>query len=268
MGATLAKLALRGPDGVTRYELLPAGALERVAARIASVRPRRVGLTGGGATRLASLLDPGTAAVDEFRAWAHGARGLLREQGVGADGDFLLVSLGTGTSALRVGRSAVRVGGTALGGGTLMGLGRALTGAQSYAELTELARAGDRRRVDLLVADIYRGGDAPLPGELNAASFGKLGDGDASRADARDLAHAVVGLVGENVALICCGLAAAAGVGRIVFGGSTLRENPALTEILTLLCTALGREPVLLAKGEFAGALGALELVTGSSGGD
>ena len=54
----------------------------------------------------------------------------------------------------------------------------------------------------------------------------------------------------------------AAGVKRIVFGGSTLRGNPALTEILMLLCAGFGREPLLLESGEFAGALGALELAS------
>ena len=69
-----------------------------------------------------------------------------------------------------------------------------------------------------------------------------------------------MGLVGENVALICCGLAAATKVERIVFGGSTLRENDALVEILGGACRALGRDPLFLPGGEFAGAIGALEL--------
>jgi hypothetical protein len=49
-------------------------------------------------------------------------------------------------------------------------------------------------------------------------------------------------------------------VDRIVFGGSTLRANPALQAILGGACRALGRQPTFLADGEFAGALGALAL--------
>jgi pantothenate kinase len=69
-----------------------------------------------------------------------------------------------------------------------------------------------------------------------------------------------MGLVGENIALICGGLAAATQVRRIVFAGSTLRGNPALVEVLREITRALGREPIFLAQGEHAGALGALLL--------
>jgi pantothenate kinase len=62
------------------------------------------------------------------------------------------------------------------------------------------------------------------------------------------------------VALICAGLAASTQVRQIVFGGSTLRGNHLLRTILETLSNALGRQAILLPKGEFAGALGALEL--------
>ena len=45
------------------------------------------------------------------------------------------------------------------------GLGALLLGTKSFAELVELAAAGDRRSVDLLVSDIYRrAGEIPLAG--------------------------------------------------------------------------------------------------------
>jgi pantothenate kinase len=69
-----------------------------------------------------------------------------------------------------------------------------------------------------------------------------------------------MGLVGENIALICGGLAAATQVTRIVFGGSTLRANPTLVDVLREITRALGREPTFLSHGEHAGALGALLL--------
>ena len=74
-----------------------------------------------------------------------------------------------------------------------------------------------------------------------------------------------MGLVGENVGLICAGLAARIDVELIVFGGSTLRDNPALTAILGGVCAALGRSPRFLADGQFAGALGALALARGAA---
>ena len=262
VGATLAKLAISRGEGRASCRLAPAHAIERLAREVEDLAPARVGVTGGGAIPLSRSLSLDTAPVGEFEAWGAGSHRLLQEEGRANGKPHLMVSLGTGTSAMRVEGSLVtRVGGTALGGGTLLGLGAALTGVGDFDRLVALAADGDRRRVDLLVSDIYRAGELPLPGDLTAASFGKLAD--RARGDppaARDLAHAVIGLVGENVALICGALASAAGVGRIVFGGTTLRGNPALVAILRALCTGMGFEVIFLREGEFAGALGALEI--------
>ena len=199
--------------------------------------------------------------MGEFDAWSAGARELLREQGVGEGGPFLLVSLGTGTSVLRVeAERATRVGGSALGGGTIHGLGAALTGSTRFEELVALAAAGDRARVDLLVSDVYPQGLPELSGAANAASFGKLARpaGAVPRPGPADLAGALMALVGENVALLCNEIAARERVARIVFGGSALVGNPALVRWLVALTQAFGREPVVLAHAAHAGAVGAL----------
>jgi type II pantothenate kinase len=260
VGATLVKLAIRGAGGDTGLETFPAAEVETVARRLRAAGAARVGVTGGGgAQRLTHLLDSDTVQVAEFDAWSTGARRMLAGRDV-VLGRFLLVSVGTGTSAMLVdGRRVSRVGGTALGGGTVLGLGARLTGLQRFEEIAELAAAGDRRKVDLLVSDIYPDGDFLLPGEVNAASFAKLAIRQAGQVDPADLAHGVMGLVGENVALICCGLAAAAKVEHIAWGGTTLRNNPSLVAVLSGVCRALGRQPLFLPKGEFVGALGALE---------
>lgn len=262
VGATLAKLAVRA-DGRTRYASHPARALGVVCAEIEASAPARVGLTGGGAPDVAERLglpEARLARVDEFRAWARGAASLVREQGGDADGPHLVVSLGTGTSVLLVdGERVSRVGGTALGGGTLVGLGTALLGVGRFDELCRLAAVGDRSRVDLRVSDIYRRSDLPLVGDLTAASFGKLAlDGEAETAP-EDVAAALMGLVGENVALICGGLAAASGARRVLYGGSTLHGNPALGDVLLYVSRLAGMDPALLERGEYAGARGALE---------
>jgi type II pantothenate kinase len=114
--------------------------------------------------------------------------------------------------------------------------------------------------VDLLVSDIYPEGDFPLPGDVNAASFGKLARPGAPPVAREDLAHAIMGLVGENVGLLCAGLAARHGVARVVFGGSTLRGNSSLAEIVGGLCRVLGHQPFFPPEGQYAGALGALVL--------
>jgi type II pantothenate kinase len=260
VGATLVKLALRDRRGETTTEALPADALDAVVERLRLLAPGRVGLTGGGAPRLAQQVAAPTVAVNEIEAWAAGARALLDRAGEPL-GRFLLVSVGTGTSVMLVEPGAVaRVGGTALGGGTILGLGAALTRQRDFDAIAQLAQRGDRRRVDLLISDIYPHGDFLLPGEFNAASFAKLARDDARAVKTADLAHGIMGMVGENVGLICAGLATRFAVERIVFGGSALRANPTLTAILGGVCVALGRAPLFLADGQFAGALGALAL--------
>ncbi len=137
----------------------------------------------------------------------------------------------------------------------MLGLARLLLGVDSYEEITELARRGDRRKVDLLVGDIYDEGELPLPAEINAASFGKL----ASREPA-DLANALMGLVGENIGLICGQLARVLEAEAVVYCGSTLTHNLPLCEILTAVTSAIGTPSYRLERGAYCGAVGAASL--------
>ena len=269
-GASLAKIARREPDGSLSFRLEPGHALERVAAWVAGAGAARVGLTGCGAGALGAQLGSGRGrepvGVNEFAAWGRGAAELLTAHGGPRGERLLLVSLGTGTSVMLADELAVnRVGGTALGGGTLVGLGAALLGTDDFEEIAGLAERGSRHTVDLLVRDIYRPGEIALAGEITAANFGKLARlPDGETPEREDVAHALMGLVGENVALICAGLVAAHQVRRLVFGGATLRKNPSLVSILQGITTALGAEVTFLPDGEFAGALGALLLAEAS----
>ncbi len=261
LGASLAKLAIRHGPGERELRLLPAEDEGAVLGAVEELAPQRVGLTGAGATGLAGRLPGEPLLVNEFAAWGRGAAVLLDQREGGETEPFLLVSLGTGTSVMLCDGVAVsRIGGTALGGGTVLGLGALLVGEASFERLATLATQGDRRRVDLLVGDIYEPGQIALIGDATAAAFGKPGIRGEPPA-AEDLAQAIMGLVGENVALLCSALASAHQVKRIVFGGSTLRHNGALRAILLGTTAAFGREPVSLDDGEFAGALGALALV-------
>jgi type II pantothenate kinase len=252
VGATLAKIAFR--QGEIHTERLPSRDLDAVRQRIVELAPGRVVMTGGGAAALGAGL-PGAAAetVSEFEAWSLGGAVLAAEEGLALPARYLLVSAGTGTSVLVVdGASAVRAGGTGLGGGTLVGLGRLLAGAASFAELSALAARGERGAVDLLVGDVYSQG-APIPPDLTAANFAKL-----ASTEPADLAHALVGLVGENIALVCAGLARLAGTNTVVLGGSTLAENPALVEVLAKTLGLTGLDACFLRRGAYCGAVGAL----------
>jgi type II pantothenate kinase len=250
-GATLTKLVLRHRE--LECAQVPAGDLDAVRAFAAGAAPDRVVATGGGASALgAQLAGVRVEREDEFQAWGRGAPLLAARQGIALPERFLVVSLGTGTSILCIAAGrAQRIGGSAFGGGTLLGLGRLLLGVESFRELSELAAKGDRRRVDLLVGDIYTGADTPLPRDLNAASFAKL----ASREPA-DLAHALVGMLGENVALLCGHLAREQRATAVLFGGSTLLQNPALALVLGNVTAMLGLPAHVLELAPYAGAAG------------
>lgn len=261
-GASLCKLARVGERREDLdLELLPAGAVEEVRRRIGGWNPKQVHVTGGGAARIAAVLDGAfegvpVQSVSEFEAWARGAPVLAERAGWTLPQRYLLVSLGTGTSVLEIdGGRVQRLGGMALGGGTLLGLARLLCRAESFAEVAELASRGERGRVDLLVGDVYPGVDLAKIGldpGLTASSFAKL----ASR-EPQDLAHAIMGLLGENVAIASAAMAHARSVETLVFGGSVLEANPTLQEILRRTVEMSGREARILPDGAFCGAVGA-----------
>lgn len=254
-GASLWKLARVGKD--LELELFPAGAVEDVRSRIGDWAPEQIRVTGGGAARIAAALDGiPVQSVSEFEAWARGAPELARRAGWTLPRRYLLVSLGTGTSVLEIDGGAVqRLGGMALGGGTLLGLARLLCQVESFPEIAELASRGERGRVDLLVGDVYPGVDLEAIGlapDLTASSFAKL----ASR-EPQDLAHALMGLLGENVAIASAAMARSRSVETLVFGGSALEANPTLQEILRRTVQMSGREARILPNGAFCGAVGA-----------
>ena len=255
-GASLCKLVLPRETEYA-YAKFPSSDMHSVRACLGEWKPQRVIATGGGAARLArELSGVRVHTVPEFAAWARGAPLLAAREGLDLPAHYLLVSLGTGTSVLSLDHGrATRVGGSALGGGTLLGLGRLLLGVESFDEICALAARGDRRRVDLLVGDIYPGGEIPLPPDLNAASFAKLDSRDSA-----DLAHALMGMLGENIALICGTLARSHAAQAVVYCGSTLLQNTELREILRWVTAAYGAQPYFLDAGAYCGAFGAAAL--------
>ncbi len=263
IGATLAKLAVRPCGADFGFEWMPSAEPQRRLERIREIGPESIGLTGGGATRIDEALTSPRQVLSEFEAWKTGARKFLDVEEIPEGSNYLLVSLGTGTSVLLIhDDTATRIGGTALGGGTILGLGAALVGTNDFAELCALASRGARSAIDLVVSDIYRSGEIELPDDLTAAAFGKLGIIDEPHGEKapEDLAAAIMGLVGENVGLICVGISYATQVENIVFGGTTLRENPAIAKTLEFVTRTAGRRPAFLPHGEYTGAVGALLL--------
>ena len=263
IGATLAKAVLvRAGASLETFGpfVCPSTDLSALAAFLSNRPSLRLAATGAGAHRLASVVksDEPPVLADEFEAWGEGEKVLLRRAEFTPTTPHYLVSLGTGTSILRIGTEGrvSRAGGTGLGGGTLRGFGQLLLGQSDHDARTALAAQGDRRRVDLLVRDLYPSGDIALQGDLTASNLGRV----ASR-DSRDVANAITGLVGENIALLAAALSKQEVVPfplDIVYAGSTLRQNVALRDVLAFATSVGGARALFLPNGEFVGAVGAL----------
>lgn len=252
VGATLCKLAVVGARLETEHHA--ADDVGTVRRRVEALAPARVVATGGGAGGLGeTMAGCPIEHVAEFDAWARGAPVVAAHEGVTLPERHLLVSLGTGTSILAVdGTLAARAGGTAVGGGTALGLAKLLLGIDRHDELIALAARGDRSRVDLLVSEVYRTAPAVVSRKLTASNFAKL---ESTRPE--DLAHAVLGLVGETVVLVSVGLARHAGTDTVVFCGTTLAENPPLRSIVEEIGVFFGIRPIFLERGGYCGAVGA-----------
>jgi len=270
VGASLAKLSMPLEHGGTANRLFSSFDLPSILTFVKHINPSVIGLTGGRANAFKAHIDTDVAQINEFSAWGMGASSLLSQQGLALEQPYLLVSVGTGTSIMCVSDDAVtRVGGTAMGGGTLMGLATTMLGVKDFHELLQLAEQGERSQIDLLVSDLYRDGEIGLAGDLTASNFGKMSrpqqynrpQNNKGHSKA-DLAHALIGMVAENIALLSASQAKARQISQVIFAGTTLKENPRFTRILTSVCGDEGVQAHLLQQGEFVGSLGALSLAT------
>ncbi len=275
-GATLTKLCVRTRNGALAFADWRSSDSERARETIEALAPTHLGVTGCGAAALRSRLAQsspeiarGAVSPTEFVAWARGADEMLARTGRGRDGPYLLVAVGTGTSALRVeGDDVVRMGGTALGGGAALGLGHALLGVRTAEELNALGLRGNRQNVDLMVGDLFE--DVADVGALIASSFGKLArradDPSAAPPAREDLAAAILGIVSDNVGLLASAYAQAAGVDRIVYGGSTFLAHPQFADVARGFGLVHGMESIVLGRGGHAGCLGAMKIARREAG--
>jgi type II pantothenate kinase len=194
--------------------------------------------------------------VNEFDAMAEGACFLLEQEFHLLHEEFILISIGTGTSIYHVTPSGYeRVIGTGIGGGTFIGLGTLLAGTSNFTELVERAASGDRKKIDLLVRDIYGPNETPIIGDLTAANFGKAHLSHDAKKD--DYLISTIQLIAETIILLANQVAQIKNVNKLVFVGSTLSGNQMLRKILDEFSQSLGREALFPTNGAFAGAIGA-----------
>ncbi|GFN32228.1 BadF/BadG/BcrA/BcrD ATPase family protein [Paenibacillus xylaniclasticus] len=255
VGGTNTKILLCMPEGCSVY-VTESHNYKEIEARIDSASPETVVLTGGRASGLYSRLQDRypCEVVSEMTAMCKGAEYLAG----GRHRDMILVSVGTGTAFYYISADGYRrIGGSGVGGGTIRGLGRMLTGVSDYHRLQVMMELGNRERADYTSSDIYGNTFSHiLPPNVIVSNFGKLATETA--ASTEDIASAICGIVTETVANIACQAAKRFQVKPIYYCGGIFRSAVAKREIRRY--TELGKERAFFFEGieEFVGAIGAV----------
>jgi type II pantothenate kinase len=208
----------------------------------------RLAVTGVGSTFITDeVLGIRARHVEEFQAVGLGGLELAGAKRA------LVVSVGTGTAIVHAeGRGARHVGGSGVGGGTILGLGKALAGTTDFEALSLAASRGDARGVDLTIGDIASAAVGSLPRDATASNFGRLAD----RPSVEDFAAGIVNMVFQTVGMLSFFAARAEGDETIVVVGNTMRI-PAAKEVLDRLYPIYGVRFIVPELAQYATALGA-----------
>lgn len=154
----------------------------------------------------------------------------------------LIVSVGSGTSVVAAGPSrAQHLTGTALGGGSLRGLGKLLLGTSHPLEIDALAQQGDRYRVDLSLAAALGGDLGHMAARGTAVNFGRITE-QSTPPQPADLAAALVGLIAQEVAIISVGARRLSGLAQLVVVGRMI-QLPSFAGILDFAWQYFGIDP-------------------------
>jgi type II pantothenate kinase len=217
-----------------------------------------VGVTGARGGALAD--GAGITHVPEIAAGARGASALLATENRLGDGAFLLVMLGTGTAfaAVRSG-TAHHLGGTPMGGGSFAGIARRVDPALTYEEMIAGAERGDRRRVDVMISEVYPEGIGGVRPDLTAAHLARAGAGTLD-----DFLAGLLNLHGENIAQIAAGRAQAVKLTRIVLAGGFVHNNELLAVSIVSMAALFGMIVEVAPWPGYAGALGAALVAAGA----
>ena len=204
LGGTNTDVLLAGADGrILRSAVLPwvsvssiadlRRALELAGANVDALTA--VAITGGRHRELQDEI--GAARLVHVNELTAIGRGGLAAAGVER---ALILSMGTGTAFVSAGpEGMMHLGGTAVGGGTVLGLARLTLGTTDPIRIGELAAKGDPHNVDLTVGDIIGGGVGVVPADMTAAHFGKVGrpSDDGVIPSPEDIAAGLIELVGQ-----------------------------------------------------------------------
>lgn len=169
--------------------------------------------------------------VGELAAIGRGGQALAGLAGQAGEPPVLVVSAGSGTALVSAhGTHYAHVSGTAVGGGTMLGLGRLLLNTVDPTEIDQLAQQGNANGADLSLADVITGPIGTLPADATAVNFGRLARATAP-VKREDLAAALVTMVGQVIGLLAIQAAKAQRIERIVVIGHLI-DMPSIRRVL------------------------------------
>lgn len=243
------------PDEASVHALLTAGgvALDELPYLAVTGGRHRVLPAQIGATRIVK--------INEVQAIGRGGQALLGLEGEARHTPIMVASCGSGTALIKAeGDRYAHVSGSAVGGGTMLGLARLLLGTMDPREIERLAVQGDRNGADLSLADVITGPIGSLPADATAVNFGRLGrasfHGQVSRVD---LAAALVNLIAQTIALITINASRAHACQRVVLIGHML-DMSSFRTIVALVGQYYAAELQVVERPGYATAIGALLL--------
>ena len=248
----------RDPDPASVRELLATHAVDLDDLA-------RLAVTGGRHRVLPDAIgDTQVVKINEVQAIGRGGQALLGLEGAARDTSLMVASCGSGTALIKAqGDSYAHVSGSAVGGGTMLGLARLILGTMDPLEIEALAAQGDRNGADLSLADVITGPIGSLPADATAVNFGRLGrrsfHGEVSRAD---LAAALVNLIAQTIALITINAARAQGCEQVVLTGHMV-DMSTFREVVGLVGQYYAAELKVVDRPGYATAIGALLLADG-----
>lgn len=195
--------------------------------------------------------------VNELTAIGRGGQATAGLAATTGENPVLVVSGGSGTAMVAArGASYTHATGTAVGGGTMLGLARLLLGTVDPHEIDALAQAGNPNGADLSLADVVTGPIGALPADATAVNFGRLAR-SAAEVSRPDLAAALVTMVGQVIGLLAIQAARAQQIDRIVVIGH-LTDMPSIRRVLESVGQYYATALDLPSDAGYATALGAL----------
>ncbi len=213
----------------------------------------RVMITGVGASYMAKpIYSLNCLPVEEFSAVGLGGLYLSNLN------EAIIVSMGTGTAITYARKNNDKteisyLGGTGVGGGTLLGLTKKMTGIDTIEHIDEICKEGSLDNVDLRVKDISK--NAKFTGvneSLTASNFGKLSD----MATSGDIALGVANMVAETIAMMSIFAARGYNIKDIVLIGNLTTILP-VRKVFNGLSTDFGVNFIIPENASFATAIGA-----------